>query len=1168
MSSLDTIKASITSCIQELDDYAHLNSSAGPGSFCSSGALPLSSPPLLPLISVDGVCDPLSFPLPPSQCAALIAVAQRAPFGRGSETVVDVAVRNTWQLDCSAVHVDSAFLETIRRLVVPRVCGELGVSLSAASVDARLYKLLVYETGGFFRAHRDTEKEDGMFGTLVVLLPVQYTGGELVVEHAGQRRVIDCSAGELWRGFSYAAFYADCRHQIQPVTSGHRVALTFNLCRRSGPESHAHSQLAARRPVEASEAEEEEEEEEEEQHDDEASDEDEDAEEDDCVIVASSSSPSAASSFGIRLPSAASLPETPAVGRQLATALSRWSRDVAAGRDTNMLVLKLEHEYTASSLSVRHLKNHDRALMALVDKAIELSSSTEPQRQQPSSSSSSSSSPPSTAPLPPVIPLLCLFYVSRTGYEDCDEDDFDTTVRVEHIAAESTGTLFSSLVTRCTPRVEQSAILHTEEDFSWSGEAADDQHENQYTGNEGATTEYIYHRAGILLLLSKERWSFVARHLSVDVSLTELQEATSLASTVDLDDCVQLASELLPRLTSTSDLHTFFLDVLCGLHDRATEEAKSDAAVSRHADQLSALMQRLLTTSAPAFSAKSAATQLDKLISVRAMDKLRAALVSSFKRSLTEPPPASSSSAASASISSAASTIRPSLSLLDAASFLLRLFLLHFKPRAAVAASAPPVFDGSMASVRAICSYVLTSPQPYASFTFPASLSKESRHQVHIAADAVGFGKLRHESAGTGRSRALTLTRAAGVPPPAVDVLRAFVSQQPLSIEAARLPAHWVQTTNELCEVLCGELNADRLQNGHFLGTSLLHSQMAETSVVVLLLFVVYQAQRGRDAVHRAHYTARYVDGVVELCQFVLQHIEQEWSNALAASDVAQLVEQKLIALLLPLIDLLLRPQPALDGTLPNNRSPSLLLAAVLPLLQRVLSWLQAQQASIPQLSASSWTYPTEPSPLFPLAAPNVPIRATCTCALCQQLERFLKSDMEQTLDFPSTDSDRKHIEQRVQTLSNPHLRSEVVRSLSPPVLRVVKHKLLATLWDERRVVLQTSVDRLATRVAAITNQLAASGPASAAALVPLPASSSSTSSSSSSSRPSSSDLSPVASRTRAHPAAAHFRAERHALADTTQKRKREVIEVDSDEVDEEEDQDKENKRHREHALS
>src|ERR1035438_7931677 len=49
--------------------------------------------------------------------------------------------------------------------------------------------------------HRDSEKEEGMFGTLVVLLPSLYAGGELVVEHAGERRTIDVSAGEGWREF-------------------------------------------------------------------------------------------------------------------------------------------------------------------------------------------------------------------------------------------------------------------------------------------------------------------------------------------------------------------------------------------------------------------------------------------------------------------------------------------------------------------------------------------------------------------------------------------------------------------------------------------------------------------------------------------------------------------------------------------------------------------------------------------------------------------------------------------------------------------------------------------------------------------------------------------------------------------------------------------------------
>ena len=39
------------------------------------------------------------------------------------------------------------------------------------NVSARLYKLLLYEPGDFFARHRDTERMNGMFGTLVIELP-------------------------------------------------------------------------------------------------------------------------------------------------------------------------------------------------------------------------------------------------------------------------------------------------------------------------------------------------------------------------------------------------------------------------------------------------------------------------------------------------------------------------------------------------------------------------------------------------------------------------------------------------------------------------------------------------------------------------------------------------------------------------------------------------------------------------------------------------------------------------------------------------------------------------------------------------------------------------------------------------------------------------------------
>ena len=73
------------------------------------------------------------------------------------------------------------------------------------------------------QCHRDTEKSDGMFGTLVVQLPSNYSGGQLVVSHHSESKVFDFSGPTGWSGFRYAAFYADCQHEIRPVINGHRL---------------------------------------------------------------------------------------------------------------------------------------------------------------------------------------------------------------------------------------------------------------------------------------------------------------------------------------------------------------------------------------------------------------------------------------------------------------------------------------------------------------------------------------------------------------------------------------------------------------------------------------------------------------------------------------------------------------------------------------------------------------------------------------------------------------------------------------------------------------------------------------------------------------------------------------------------------------------------------
>jgi len=194
-----------------------------PGDFCVSGALALPTP----MVEVAGV-GLLSFPLPPVQIAALIAAAERAPYGRGEQTVLDTSVRRVWQIDPARLRIGrKSWAQSLRRVLAETA---RGLGCEDAAIRVELYKLLVYDPGGFFLAHRDSEKAPGMFGTLLLQLPSPHTGGELRIRHGSREAHIDLSATDCSE-VGFAAFYADCEHEVRPVESGHRVCLVFNLQR-------------------------------------------------------------------------------------------------------------------------------------------------------------------------------------------------------------------------------------------------------------------------------------------------------------------------------------------------------------------------------------------------------------------------------------------------------------------------------------------------------------------------------------------------------------------------------------------------------------------------------------------------------------------------------------------------------------------------------------------------------------------------------------------------------------------------------------------------------------------------------------------------------------------------------------------------------------------------
>ena len=196
----------------------------GAGEFACSGLLPELGYPGLHIQDVGHV----SLPVQAEQAQKIIEVAKKAPYGLGSQTLIDETVRKTWQLEPGQILIkNDNFLAGVKN-VVATVKKQLGCDNKA--VQANLYKLLMYEAGGHFKPHRDTQKENGMFATMIIQLPSHFEGGKLTIRHAGKEKVVEFDGDDSVFCCKYAALYCDCEHEVAEIKSGYRVALVYSLC--------------------------------------------------------------------------------------------------------------------------------------------------------------------------------------------------------------------------------------------------------------------------------------------------------------------------------------------------------------------------------------------------------------------------------------------------------------------------------------------------------------------------------------------------------------------------------------------------------------------------------------------------------------------------------------------------------------------------------------------------------------------------------------------------------------------------------------------------------------------------------------------------------------------------------------------------------------------------
>ncbi|KAJ7058409.1 hypothetical protein C8F01DRAFT_1148148 [Mycena amicta] len=170
----------------------------------------------------------------------LAAACEKATFGADHGDVLDETYRKAGKLDVDrfAVRLDVSAAGIIDAITPELLLDQNDSAKDARVIRAEMYKLNVYGPGSFFKAHKDTPRANNMIGSLVVVLPTEHEGGALTLSHGEGRWVFD-SAGRLKThqsttsnslpAVAYIAFFSDVTHTVEPVTSGYRVTLTYNL---------------------------------------------------------------------------------------------------------------------------------------------------------------------------------------------------------------------------------------------------------------------------------------------------------------------------------------------------------------------------------------------------------------------------------------------------------------------------------------------------------------------------------------------------------------------------------------------------------------------------------------------------------------------------------------------------------------------------------------------------------------------------------------------------------------------------------------------------------------------------------------------------------------------------------------------------------------------------
>ena len=167
----------------------------------------------------------------PKVLKSLLDAAEPSLFGHGSDNVYDESVRKGKEVKADRLDIkivadysdDDELIDISETNIPSEIADWLRVPSDCVRLECS--KLALYEVGGHFSTHRDTNRGPEHVATLLVSVPSKYEGGEFVLTLPTGEEKVWAPGGEP----EYFAFHADLEHVVKPVTKGLRASLQYDV---------------------------------------------------------------------------------------------------------------------------------------------------------------------------------------------------------------------------------------------------------------------------------------------------------------------------------------------------------------------------------------------------------------------------------------------------------------------------------------------------------------------------------------------------------------------------------------------------------------------------------------------------------------------------------------------------------------------------------------------------------------------------------------------------------------------------------------------------------------------------------------------------------------------------------------------------------------------------